>query len=290
VGKATSASINELSIWDSRRAPLWVIITCLAVSVVIALFANLIVIPHHWLTPISRATQGLIQPGLILAGPMIVIQVVWLLIYAGGLRPVDIGFVPSRIRSALVFTIMLWLVVNAGLAVSDLVNHSPLILDDSWMKLGVLRKAGRFIAQLCGNTPLEEITFRGFLLVQLALIFRPLGQTRALIIALIVSQLIFALMHIPHLIVVNGHHHFEEFPFPLLELFVLGSIFAIIYIATNNLFISMGTHALANESMQMLSGSTSVYEDIDAFSCIALGVSLLWWWWRLKAARRQPQV
>jgi uncharacterized protein len=286
----TSGSISELTIWDSRRAPPWVIVTCLVLSVVVALFVNVIVVPHHWLTPISRATQGLIQPTLILAGPAILIQIVWLLIYAGGLRPADIGFVPSRIWSALAFTIALWLVVNTGLAVSDLVNHSPLVLDDSWTKLGILRKAGRFIAQACGNTPLEEITFRGFLLVQIALIFRPLGQTKALVLALIVSQSIFALMHIPHLIVMNGHHHFQEFPFPLLELFIMGSIFAIVYLATNNLFMSMGTHALANEGMQVLSGSTSVYQDIDAFSCVALGVSLLWWCWRLRAARRQPQA
>jgi membrane protease YdiL (CAAX protease family) len=278
MGQTESEGVRELSIWDSRRAPLWIIIASLALNVIVALFVQFIVAPHHWLTPISRATQGFIQPTLILAVPAILIQIVWLLIYAGGLRPADIGFVPSRIWSGVVFTMALWLIVNAGLAVSDFVNHSPLVIDDSWSKLGVLRKVGRFIGQIFGNTPLEEITFRGFLLVQLALTFRPLGQTRALVIALIVSQSIFGLMHVP-LLIANGYHDFLKISFLLVEDSIFGLIYAIVYLATKNLFMSMGTHALVNEGMQVLSGSTSVYQDFDVLPCLALVASLLWWWY-----------
>ena len=271
-----SRRLDELSIWDTRRAPVWVIVAALAVNGLAAYFFNFVVGAHHWLGPLALATQGLIQPTWIMAPTLIIIMIVGLIIHVGGLRWADVGFIPSRIWPAVIFTVALWAMVNGGLAIMDLINHLPMTLDDSWAKLGIPRKAGIFIGQIFGNTPIEEILFRGFLLVQLALIWRPLGQTKALVIALIASQLIFALMHIPFLIVQG--HHFPEICFGLTELFIMGSIFAIIYLATNNLFIAMGTHALANQSMQVPSGSTSVFEGIDVFSCIALAASLLWWW------------
>jgi uncharacterized protein len=282
------ASEREHGVWETRKAPVWVIVAVVAVTVVAAPFFQFVVFAHHWLTPISHATRGLIQPTLIATNIVTLIQVVALMIYAGGLRASDIGFVPRRIWPAVIFTIVLWAVVNAGIAVNDLISHSPMTVDDGWAKMGALRIAGSFIGQIFGNTPSEEMAFRGFLLVQLALVFRPFGQTKALVAALIVSQLIFTLSHIP-LLIVHGHN-FQEICFLLTEIFVLGSLFAIVYLATNNLFVAMGTHTLANDSMQVLSGSTAVFHEIDAFSCAALAMSLLWWWWRSRGRRPQPQA
>ena len=109
---------------------------------------------------------------------------------------------------------------------------------------------GELISQLFGNALFEEIVWRGFIFVQLFLLFERRNVGRTLLKALFISQGLFALMHIPLQLV-----HFDVSGFSLLFWLlatgIAGAIFAIIYVKTGNLYIAVGFHALFNEPTQL---------------------------------------
>ena len=149
--------------------------------------------------------------------------------------------------AALIVTFCLWLVLHAlvlGVALAE--GQAP-----AWSEQWSARPAlavGRILADFLGVALCEETVFRGFLLTQLRLKFdRLLGGRRwpALAVALGLSQVVFALGHLPYLC----YHHgtpAAELPDGLLMLFVWGVLFALVYVQTGNLLISVGLHGLVN--------------------------------------------
>lgn len=271
-------------LWQTKRAPIWALIAVAAAHVASAPFFNYLVFPHHWLSPLSRATFGLVNVTL-QANLIIIAVVVFGLIFVGaGLRPADVGWRGNKLPAAILFTLGLWAAANLLVIAGAALRGLPIAVDESWTK--PMQTFGAFIAQIFGNALAEETIFRGFLTVQLMLILRPLGKTAAAAIALVVVQAFFASIHIP-MLREHGASWMDVLE-TLPALCLAGAILAIVYFATGNLFIAVGTHALANVYM-LITRDSFHFADNFGFVYLGLGLlaALLWRfaWHRVRPAR-----
>lgn len=152
-------------------------------------------------------------------------------------------------------------------------NMGEVPINPRWAERGVTVVIGALIAQLFGNALAEEIIYRGFLLPQTWLKLRgglPARPGWRLVLAILISQSIFALSHIPNRIF-NGMTPAEMLP-DMLMLLVFGAYYAFLYLRTGNLFIAVGVHALANAPTSI------VQSDLPAplLMVLALIVALAW--------------
>jgi uncharacterized protein len=271
-------------LWQARKAPVWTLVAVAAAHVASAPFFNFLVFPHHWLSPLSRATFGLISVTL-QANLIIIAIVVFGLIFVGaGLRPADVGWRSGKLPAAILFTLGLWAVANLLVIAGAKLQGLPLAFDESWTNPAWT--FGAFIAQIFGNALAEETIFRGFLTVQLMLILRPLGKTAAIVIAVIAVQTFFASIHIPMLREhgVSWTDILETLPI----LGVAGVGLAIIYLATGNLFVAVGTHALMDAYMLI---ARDTFRFADNFDFVYLGLGLLAaLLWRFAMPRFMPRA
>ena len=162
----------------------------------------------------------------------------------GNLRCRDFGLLPSKILPALYWTLSIWIIAQLCVVIVHGVSFSVV---GTWHDEPSKPIEYFFFAQLFGNSLIEELMFRAFLIVQLLLLFqrwKGWAKRKSLIIAIIVASFIFAVMH------VLGDYYSGD---PLLMValnniprFFLGAIFAGIFLLSNNLLIAVGIHALVN--------------------------------------------
>ena len=274
-------------IWTTRQAPLWVIAAVAAVSYAMPPFFLFFVDGHDWFHPLRDATAGLINVTFQNYAIMLPAIVGGLILLAGRLRPRDVGLILGKLVPGIAFTVCLWAFVNMFIVIGTVVLHLPLEAEN-WSKFGVTRVVGEFIGQVFGNAIYEEIVFRGFLTVQLILLFQSLGRWGSVVAGVVAAQAIFASIHI----FVRLYHHenmavFWVSDLPLL--FATGMSLAVIYLATENLFVATGTHVLINTSMQVVHSPTSAFDS----PLIALGgaliASLIWYFARARGSG-EPQL
>ncbi len=182
---------------------------------------------------------------------------------------------------------ILWLIMHGALLALFVLQGEPLRLHEDWAEVGTLTLVGMLISQLFGNALAEEIVFRGFLLSQLYIKFRgdrTSARGGALVKALILSQAIFSLMHLP----IRLYNDIEgaALVFDLLRTFVFGVFFALIYLRTRNLFVVVGVHALANRPTAVLGALAP-----PGLMVMVLGVLLLLVWpWMARWWARRARV
>jgi membrane protease YdiL (CAAX protease family) len=261
---------NADTIRQSGWAP---IVVFIVVQALFEYVVNAIVFPSGVLKPAYEATRGLVNPTLVagLAGTV----VIGIILLFGRLRKEDVGIRWNRLPSAALIAVFAWVLAQLIGAVIDFAVTGTLSLESSWSKYGLPVMLGLLIGQLFGNALLEEITFRGFLLPQLYLKLvgpRP-GQhkrTRT-VIALVLSQGIFVLMHIPNRL--GQGNTALEWIVDFASVFVLGAIFALVYLRTGNIFMVIGLHALvdAPESL-FISGNISKW----FYVAFAILIVVLW--------------
>ena len=167
----------------------------------------------------------------------------------GGLRLRDLGLA-SPLPRALLFTALLWALTQPMLAIWQIVTTGDISWNSAWQEPGPTFVLGEIVAQLFGNALYEETVWRGFIFVQLYLLFRRREVKRALLRSLLISQSFFALMHIPFQLSSWGST-WAELPFWILATGIMGVIFSAFYLKTQNLFIAVGFHAVFNEPTQL---------------------------------------
>ena len=237
---------------DVRRTPGWVIALVIGVGPLLAILANQVIIPRHWTAPISHATGGLVNGNIQYSLFALLLEVGCMMIWAGRLRLSDIGLRGRNLWPAVLSTLALWSLLNIGVAAWWLLQGQPLTPDPSWTKPSAT--AGKLIGQLFGNALLEEVVFRGFLTVQLVILFRRFGGVAAVAGGIVTAQTIFALMHIPLLL--RTGIQWQQMPSILTALFAQGVMLACIYALTKNLFVAVGAHAL-NDAVTLIFRSPS---------------------------------
>jgi membrane protease YdiL (CAAX protease family) len=241
----------------------------LLVSLVILLFAS------GWLVPLVQASGGLINRTLLGNLPLLLVAVVVVMFGLGKLRASDVGLVWTRLLAGLVFTAGLWLLVQMTQLALELAANGTVTLAPAWSELGIPAVLGTLLGQLFGNALYEDIGYRGFLLPQVLTRLNhrwPERATRGLVVALIVTQGLFALRHIPGDILagISG----ADLALDLLRVLGLGVLYALLYLRTNNLFLVIGVHALGDAPvplfMSTLVGSSTL---VLVFAVVAL---LVW--------------
>ena len=169
----------------------------------------------------------------------------------GNLRCRDFGLLPSKILPALYWTLSIWIIAQLCVVIIHGVSFSAVGI---WHDEPSKPITYFFFAQLFGNSLIEELMFRAFLIVQLMLLFqrwKGWAKRKSLFIAIIVGSFIFAVMHVfgdynsgsPFY---DGETTIMEIAISQIPRFILGVIFAGIFLLSNNLLIAVGLHALAN--------------------------------------------
>lgn len=203
-----------------------------------------------WLDPVDRATHGFINQTLIANLMLLAVIVGGIILGLGRLRPHDVGLRAARIGPAALAVALIWLAMQVATGLWNLAGGHGLPIDPAWARFGALTVLGTLLSQLFGNALYEEVMWRGVVLPQLYRRFAARGRhgpargllVGALVAALVVSQGLFALRHIP-VNVWNGVSA-GELATTIASIFVLGVIFAALYLRTRNLFVVVGVHAL----------------------------------------------
>ena len=208
--------------------------------------------------PLYDATGGLVQPTLIVNLVLIGVVVVGLILWFGRLQPRDVGLDPRDLWVGIVITAGTWLLMQVTGVIAVLVQGNPIGLNESWRTIGTLSIIGGFLAQLFGNALYEEIVYRAFLLPQFAKKFSqqltPSAPRTVFVLALLVSQSIFGLIHTPSRLAQGVA--IEALPVTILVPFLIGIVFALVYYRTGNLFVTVGLHALVNDSVLLVNAGT----------------------------------
>ena len=237
-----------------RASPLTIGI---AFAICVGMFAYFQVLvrqaPQKWYPPsawLRRATDGLIN-GTLVAG--VTIQVVLLVGFLIGIcrfRPREIGLNPRKLPTALALTSLAWAAAQLVLLAFLTLTGQEIAVNPEWTSGGWPRATGQWLGQIFGNTPLEEAFFRGFLMPQCLLIilgWMPKTRPRAQVVfAMVLSQALFALAHV----FLNWHQ--PQGQWLLTFQFVMGLLFAGVYVRTGNLFLAMGLHTLVNNPGPLL--------------------------------------
>jgi hypothetical protein len=229
--------------------------------------------------PILTATGGFVQPTLPLYLPVLVLVIGGVMLWGGRLRLRDLSLRRSDLRTGVVVTVGVWLLMQVvGVAIL-LWTGEPLQLNRTWATRGALAAVGALVAQLFGNALYEEVVFRAFLLnqfrhkLQRGLVTAPRWSV---LFALVGSQVVFALIHVPSRLVGQGLTLGQLGP-TLVLLFVWGTLLAVVYYRTGNLFVAIGIHAFMNTPTMLVGPS-----DAGILTAIALGVLIAVLWPRLE--------
>lgn len=219
--------------------------------------------PALW---VARATDGFIQSGLVHTILLQILLVGGFLVGACRLTARELGLNHRQIPVALAATAVGWGLAEGGRIILHSLRGQELVLNPVWTDEHWHRGLGAWLFQLVGNAPSEEMIFRGFLLAQLMAQFTArrlfASSPRRLAAAVLISQSVFALVHVP-MDWVTGRMWL------LAVQFIIGIAFAAIYLWTGNLFVVMGVHVLSNDPAPVVQ---SVF-DGDHF--IGLSVLLL---------------
>jgi membrane protease YdiL (CAAX protease family) len=238
-----------------RRASLLCLGLVLAIFLGFASYGQLLARdePEKWFPPaawLPRATHGLINGTLIQTVTIQLILIGGFLMGICRFRPRELGLDPAKLPAAVILTALIWAANQIVLVIVFALSGQEIAVNPDWSSSGWTRATGAWLGQLFGNTPLEEMLFRGFLLPQcLLLTLSWLPNARAaiqLLFALVISQGLFAVLHV----FFNLHESHGQWL--LLAQFVMGLLFAGVYLRTGNLFLAMGLHTLVNNPGPLL--------------------------------------
>lgn len=227
-----------------RAIPLFIVL-----HFALTLLLNLVVFAGHFFRPLNDATGGVITGTLIANVLLILVLVVGVILRAGHLRAYDVGLIPGRLRAALAYTLLFWAITAGIHGVAGVLTHGRVTLHAVWN--APLIAFGALIAQLFGNVLFEEIAYRGFLFPQFYLRFERFAASRWLrfFAALGASQAVFALAHIPNRIYLGMT--VEAIAVDLLLLVLWGTLYTLVYLRTDNLFLAIGVHTLGNAPLPL---------------------------------------
>lgn len=222
----------------------WLILAVVIWPILITVFLNVL---SPFARHLAQSSKGIIQPTLFFSSILFVIVIFGILIRAGKLHVDDIGLSSSTLFDGILYTVGTWIFLQGILVIASLFTESGIMLSDTFKSQNCPKTLGILGGQLFGNAFVEEVMFRGFLLPQIYLKLGGRSDTiewSKLSAAIILSQLAFALIHIPNLerLTIPGGSSFIK----LLTIFVMGVFFALFYVRTRNLFLCIGLHALIN--------------------------------------------
>lgn len=242
-----------------RSARRYTIVRLVAAHFALTLVVNLVFFAGNTFRPLASATGGLLTGSLLVNLVFIGVLIGLIPIGFGRLRLYDLGVIARNVPVGLAYTLGIWGAAQAIHLIAGLVTYGSVSLNRDWSNPGFM--LGMALAQILGNALFEEIAYRGFLFPQLYLRLAGLRDKpwRRLVTALIVSQGLFALSHIPNRIYLGMSP--GDIALNVLLLLVLGVLYTLIYVRTDNLFIVVGIHALGNTPTTLFQTAPSLQGD-----------------------------
>jgi membrane protease YdiL (CAAX protease family) len=271
-----------------RRARPRALVAFIALHMALTVVVNLVLFAGEWFRPLALATGGLITGTLIVNAALVVVVVRWVVTRWGRLRPYDVGLIGGNIVPGVAAGFGLWALAQAVHLAAGALANGAVLLHPAWAQPAV--PIGMLAAQIFGNALFEEIAYRGFLFPQLYLAFERLAAWRwgRFFAALFVSQGVFALSHIANRVYLGLST--ADIALDLLMLVGWGTLYTLIYMRTDNLFLAVTVHALGNAPTTLFA-TVSVLDGAAAsflyygIVVLVLFVAPLW-----LALRRPPAV
>jgi len=188
--------------------------------------------------PIIYYTNGIINATFVanligLAGSLFIIFII------GKHNLGSIWFNKQKLKIAILLITSIWLISQVFIIAVSYYNTREIIFIQNFNII-----AGNIIGQIFGNALLEEMIFRGILLIQLYLIIINKNSNRMTIIySLAVSAIIFALSHIPNRILIYTP---DNLVLDAVGLLFGSTLLGVIFLKTKNLPFVIGFHTLFN--------------------------------------------
>lgn len=226
-----------------QDSPAWAVVLVLVWTTVVTLWFASPFFPLQALRNVEVATGGWLSVTLVASAGFGLVQLA-VLFGPGRQSAADVGWRMGALLPALVATVLLWALMQVSTVIAAYSSGGPPVPATSWTR-GAGVALGPLLAQLLGTALMEETVMRGYLWPQVSQrLQRHLGERSAWIAGLVVSQALFAALHIPGLL----HRGSEPAALmgPLLMLLFVGLVFALVYAFTDNLFLAVGAHALGN--------------------------------------------
>jgi membrane protease YdiL (CAAX protease family) len=271
----------RLYAWEFRRLPDWLILVIPMLAVGSTALTGPPVVPESFFIRIQEVMGGGFGSAAIVATIMIIVLIP--IFRAAGVRTADVGLGRGTLGAAVLVTLVLWIVavVLVELA-SNLVSGRLPGVHRLWAEMGWKVLAGVFAGAVVGAT-LEEVTFRGILFPQVYLRLGRWSERRRirLVLALLFTQLFFAVLHVPSRIV-SGYYDSVRIVILDQGVLLFAGIFGVfILLTTRNLAIMIGIHALHNAPVPLFAPPPDTARLGGRISIIAVGVvgGLLWAWY-----------
>ena len=199
------------------------------------------VIDSEWLSVATTATRGLITGGFLLSLAAVAILLL-LIVLVGRIKLDDAGLHRDYLGRGIGVVAMIWGASQVIGVIPRVVANRPVLLNQDFEYGSRWEIGGQFLSAL-GNATLEEIAFRGFLLVQLYLVLNRNNrdETAGTGWATMITVLVACLATLP-----------RTLPYPSLQVaatdqavLLAGNLFLCwLYLRTRNLFFLIGVHAL----------------------------------------------
>ncbi|NDJ61731.1 MAG: CPBP family intramembrane metalloprotease [Chloroflexi bacterium] len=248
----------------------------IALHLALTVVVNLVFFTAGTFRPLASATGGLISGSLVANWLFIGLLVVWIILRRGSLRFYDVGLILRDGPFGILFTAGLWAAAQLIHVIAGLLHDGSLTLHDHWQYATFI--ISLLAAQIIGNALFEDTAYRGFLFPQAYLALSRLRrwQWPRLLLALLLSQGLFALSHIPNRIYLGMSR--DALIFDLGLLLIWGLIFTAIYLRTDNLFVVIGVHALGNAPTTLITpapGLSGAGESLLIYALAVFGLFML---------------
>ena len=254
-----------------QRQATWVLIGLVAVieGAFLVAWSRLVFDPPVLavLVPLHRATGGLVGANLVFGLIGLLLTVGFVIFGIGQVPPAAVGWIGRKAGVGLLVGLGIWVAMQVVLAaMAAVAGHTP-ALAPGWKGAGAVALAGSLLGQALGITLHEETVYRGFLFPQIAAQIRRSSDGRKLLVGALVSQLLFALSHLPNLALVQRS---PALALDLLGLFLMGLGFVVCYTVTENLFVCIALHTLGNQPALLVPASDTTAHVVLAVLAILL--------------------
>lgn len=184
----------------------------------------------------------------------------------------------EKLKTALWIGIIFWLIFQITVIIYVFFSKETLSLHPH-----INKEIGALLGQLFGNALNEELIFRGIFFLQLYIILRNrLSNRMALIISIIITQLFFAVIHLPNRILVK---HYENLIVDQIRLFIMGALFVLLYIRTQNFALCVIIHALCNYPLRIFNSDFP-----HGIAILAFYLLIMIFWKKIEAKFRSKTV
>lgn len=219
----------------------------------------------RFFVPLAHLTDYWIQPTLV-ANLLSLIVFSILIFVIGKHNLFSVWFTEEKLKIALLPVFVIWLLSQIITIAGTYYSKGELSFIGNINTL-----AGNLIGQLFGNAAFEELIYRGILFLQFyILLTHRITKKKALVISIVVSQILFALIHIPNRLLIN---QVDNLSLDLIGLFLAGVVLTIIYIRSENLVFVIGIHALINQPFNIIDTTFPMNMSIYIFIILTI---LLW--------------